>query len=262
MRVEDLDGPRVVPGSAESIQHDLRWLGLDWDEGPYLQSQRFDRYAAAITTLRSDGLVYPCTCSRKEIASVASAPHEGDLEQRYPGTCRHGVSHDDGRAPSLRFRMSAREPDFVDVLHGAQPDREGNDFVLQRADGVYAYQLAVVVDDIAMGITEVVRGDDLLSSTPRQIALYQALQAPVPDFLHVPLLLDQDGRRLAKRLHSITIDELRADGYSAERIIGHLAFTLGLVERDQSIAAAELVSAFDLTRLTRTASRIALPIPR
>lgn len=262
MRVEDLDGPRVVAGSAASIQQDLHWLGLDWDEGPHLQSQRFDRYAAAIVTLRSTGLVYPCTCSRKEIASVASAPHEGDLEQRYPGTCRNGVSHDDGRTPSLRFRMSAHEPDFVDVLHGAQQGREGTDFVLQRADGVYAYQLAVVVDDIAMGITEIVRGDDLLSSTPRQVALYRALGATVPSVLHVPLLLDEQGRRLAKRSHSITIDELRADGYSAERIIGHLAFTLGLIDRDQSVAANELVAPFDLARVTRTPTRIILPIAR
>lgn len=252
----------MVPGSAESILHDLQWLGLDWDEGPFFQSQRFDDYERAITQLRANGDVYPCTCSRKEIASVASAPHADDLELHYPGTCRHGVSHNDGRAPALRFLMPAREAGFIDGLHGAIEGRAGSDFVIKRADGVYAYQLAVVVDDIAMGITEVVRGDDLLSSTPRQIALYQALGATVPAFLHVPLLLDQDGRRLAKRHGAIAIEELRRDGHTPERIIGHLAFTLGLIDREQPISAHALVASFDRMRIRPEPTHVRLPIPR
>src|SRR5687767_9355319 len=170
MRIEDLDPPRVVPGAAEEIMRELRWLGLDWDEGPdvggphgpYVQSQRFDRYEAALAQLQAQGALFPCTCSRKELAALASAPHgEGDLGPRYPGTCLRNPIRGD-RPAALRFRM-ARGEAFDDALRGSQPEREPDDFVVKRADGVYAYQLAVVVDDIAMGITEVVRGDDLLS---------------------------------------------------------------------------------------------------
>lgn len=252
MRIEDLDGPRVVAGMADALLRDLTWLGIDWDEDTMRQSLRFDAYEAALEQLRAQGLVYPCTCSRKEIASVASAPHEGDLEPRYPGTCRHGVSHDDGRTPSWRFRMPEREADFVDALHGVRIGHTGSDFVIKRADGVYAYQLAVVVDDIAMRITEVVRGDDLLSSTPRQIALYRALGAPVPGFLHVPLMLGRDGTRLAKRHGATSLAQLRDQGVSAERIVGYLAHTLGLIDRDEPISARELIPSFDLGKLTTT----------
>jgi len=235
MRIEDLDGPRVVPGAADAMLRDLRWLGLDWDEGPYFQSQRFADYERAIDQLRAQGLVYPCTCSRKEIASVASAPHADDQESRYPGTCRNGVSHADGRTPSWRFRMPESEPDFV----------------IKRADGVYAYQLAVVVDDIAMNITEVVRGDDLLSSTPRQIGLYRGLGASPPDFLHVPLMLGPDGVRLAKRHGAVAIAELRDQGYAPERIVGYLAHTLGLLDRDEPISAHDLIASFSVDRMAR-----------
>lgn len=261
MRIEDLDGPRVVPGAADAMLHDLRWLGIDWDEGPYSQSQRFADYERAIDRLRAHGLVYPCTCSRKEIQAIASAPHVDDQEARYPGTCRNGVSHTDGRAPSWRFRMPEREPDFVDVLHGARSGREASDFVIKRADGVYAYQLAVVVDDIAMNITEVVRGDDLLTSTPRQIALYQGLGASPPAFLHVPLMLGPDGVRLAKRHGAAAIAELRSEGHTPERIVGFLAHTLGLLDRDQSISARELIAKFDLARMHRSPTGLSLPGP-
>lgn len=264
MRIEDIDGPRVVPGSTETILNDLTWLGIAWDDAPCFQSQRLSLYDAAIDQLRARGLVYPCTCSRKEIHAIASAPHAEDHanETRYAGTCRNGVSHSDGRAPSWRFRMPDREPDFVDALHGARVAQAGHDFVLKRADGVFAYQLVVVVDDIAMNITEVVRGDDLLSSTPRQIALYQALGAPVPAFLHVPLMLGEDGVRLAKRHGAISISQLRTEGHSPESIVGYLAFTLGLIDRIQPISARELVAEFDLAKLHREPTRLTLPIPR
>ena len=260
LRVEDIDGPRVVQGSAQSIIEDLRWLGLDWDEGPdvggphapYLQSERLQLYAAAIERLRAQQLVYPCTCSRKDIAELASAPH-GDLGAQYPGTCRNGPTRND-RAPALRLRVSGPASGFVDGLHGAQPSAAVDDFVLQRGDGVYAYQLVVVVDDIAMQISEVVRGDDLLSSTPRQLALYRALGEPAPRFFHVPLVFALDGRRLSKREHAPGIAEYRAAGVSADRVIGLLAHTLGLAAEGEQLSAQRLLTRFDPALLPRTAA--------
>jgi glutamyl-tRNA synthetase len=257
LRIEDIDGPRVVKGSAESLMADLRWLGLDWDEGPevggaygsYTQSERLDFYAAAIAGLQQRDAIYPCTCSRKDISELASAPH-GDLGAMYPGTCRNGVIRKD-RPAALRLRVEAAAPSFVDVLHGPQPARDVDDFVLQRGDGVYAYQLAVVVDDIAMAITEVVRGDDLLSSTPRQLALYRALGATPPGFFHVPLMLAADGRRLSKRDHAPSIADYRATGVSAEQVIGLLASTLGLVPQGSQLPARELIDVFEVNALPR-----------
>jgi glutamyl-tRNA synthetase len=264
LRIEDIDTPRVVAGSAESIMSDLRWLGLDWDEGPdvggphapYLQSQRGALYEVAIERLRARGFVYPCTCSRKDIAGVASAPH-GELGALYPGTCREHPSHPE-RAAALRFKQTGPAPGFADMLHGGYPDPITDDFVLRRADGMFAYQLAVVVDDVAMGITEVVRGDDLLSSTPRQLSLYAALGARAPSFLHVPLLLGLDGSRLSKRHGAPAIAEYRAAGVSPERVLGFLAASLGLTDptREPKIAAKELISRFDLRRLPLTAARV------
>ncbi len=262
MRVEDLDPPRVVPGAAEAILDDLRWLGLDWDEGPdvggpdapYVQSERSALYDAAIARLVRSGAVYPCTCSRKEIASIASAPHgPADDGPRYPGTCRNGPTHP-GRPAALRFRMPEPAPGFVDAIHGAIPEEPGaDDFVVRRADGLFAYQLAVVVDDAAMSVTEVVRGDDLLASTPRQLALFRALgHDPPPAFAHVPLVLGPDGARLAKRHGAISIASMRERGLSAERVVGALAATLGLVGPGVSVTPRELVAGFDLTRVPRT----------
>jgi len=254
MRIEDLDPPRVVPGTADDILRDLEWLGLDWDEGPFVQSERFDDYDAALDTLRARGLLFPCTCSRKELQALASAPHgDSDLGPRYPGTCLHTPIRTD-RPAALRFRM-ARSEAFRDAVHGEQPQSEPDDFVVKRADGVYAYQLAVVVDDIAMGITEVVRGDDLLGSTPRQIALYRALGAPVPQFLHVPLGLGQDGVRLAKRHGATAIGEQRERGVTAETAIGILGASLDLVPPGTAISARELVPLFTLDHMSRAPFR-------
>lgn len=254
LRVEDIDGPRVVHGSAESIIEDLRWLGLDWDEGPYLQSERLPLYAATIEQLRAARLVYPCTCSRKDIAEVASAPH-GDLGGLYPGTCRNGPTRSD-RPAALRLRVDAPAPSFDDGLHGACPSTAVDDFVLQRGDGVYAYQLAVVVDDIAMQISEVVRGDDLLTSTPRQLALYRALAAPAPAFFHVPLVLSLDGRRMSKREKALGIAQLRAAGVTPERVIGLLAHSLALAAEGERLGVSELLARFDPERLPRTAAKL------
>jgi glutamyl-tRNA synthetase len=262
MRIEDIDTPRVQPGSIAAILEDLRWLGLDWDEGPqpgsersaaegphapYLQSARGEFYARAIETLRTRGRVYPCTCSRREIAEVASAPH-GDLGPLYPGTCRNGP-RPNARPAALRFRMESPAPRFVDGFLGAYEDPTADDFVLQRGDGVYAYQLAVVVDDIAMGVSEVVRGDDLLSSTPRQIALYRALDAEPPRFFHVPLVLGSDGRRLSKRFGAPALAAYRDAGLQPAQIVGRLAETLGLVEPGEAIEAGRLIERFEVARL-------------
>jgi glutamyl-tRNA synthetase len=256
LRVEDIDRMRVVPGAAEAISDDLRWLGLDWNEGPdvggdsgpYLQSQRSARYDAALARLQADGHVFRCSCSRAELLAASSAPH-GELGPRYPGTCRGGPRHR-SRPCALRFTM-ARAQAFEDRLFGVQPEGDGDDFIVHRSDGLYAYQLAVVVDDIAMGVSEVVRGADLLSSTPRQLALYRALGVQPPAFLHVPLVLGADGARLAKRHGSVAIADYRAAGVSPEELVGRLAASLGLLAEPIPLRAADLIERFDVSKLSK-----------
>jgi glutamyl-tRNA synthetase len=250
MRIEDIDRPRVVSGAADAICRDHEWLGLDWDEGPTWQSTRDASYEQALSTLIEAGLVYPCTCSRKEIAEIASAPHDGE-GPRYPGTCRTGVTRPD-RVAALRFRFEDPSPGFDDLVFGPQPaGAVGGDFVLRRADGIWAYQLAVVVDDADARIAEVIRGADLLSSTPRQIALYRALGKPVPRFAHVGLVVDSVGRRLSKRFGASPIEALRDAGLQPEELIGRLACSLGLTPTAAPIRAADLVSDFDLGEIPR-----------
>jgi glutamyl-tRNA synthetase len=237
LRVEDIDTPRVVRGSAERILEDLKWLGLGWDEGPdvggpfgpYVQSARNSMYDAAIERLSAQGLVYACDCSRSEIAQVASAPHAGE-EIVYPGTCRDAPpSRAMKRPPALRLRV----PEGSGVTCG--------DFVLRRGDGLYAYHLAVSVDDLAMGITDVVRGADLESSTARQVLLMNLLGArSVPRYTHVPLVLAADGTRLAKRDPRAIIHELRAAGATPEAILGALAHGLGIADDASPATAPEI----------------------
>jgi glutamyl-tRNA synthetase len=217
VRMEDLDPPRVVPGAAERILDDLEWLGLGGDEGPrtggpsgpYVQSARFSIYERALGTLESAGRTYPCDCSRAEIARVASAPHEGE-DVIYPGTCRDkDPAREMRRPPAIRFR-------------GGDTD----DFVLRRGDGVFSYQLAVSVDDLAMAIAVVVRGEDLRSSTPRQIALMKVLGAgdgDVPSYVHLPLVRDATGERLSKRTAGGRVRALKDGGLSAKEITDALA---------------------------------------
>lgn len=260
MRMEDLDPLRVRPGSADAIVADLRWLGLEWDEGPdcggahgpYVQSERAQWYARAIAQLDAAGMLFECSCSRREVAEASSAPH-GDLGPRYPGTCRGGAQ-DRGRPTCLRLRMPQGDG-FVDGVHGAVAAQPPDDFIVRRVDGLFAYQLAVVVDDIAMGITEVVRGDDLLSSTHRQLALYAALGAQPPSFVHVPLVLGEDGRRLATRHGATAIADYRDAGYTPQRMVGMLAASLGLVDDGAELSAAQLVEHFALGRMPTQPTR-------
>lgn len=262
LRVEDLDAARVLPEAEAALMADLRWLGIDWDEGPdcggphgpYRQSERRGDYDAAIERLLSSGRAFPCACSRAEVARAVSAPHgPGDEGPRYPGTCRalrrEEVEHRAraaGRAPVIRFDGRAERVTVLDEVHGlVEPlGRDGvDDFVLRRADGVAAYQLAVVVDDAAMGIAEVVRGDDLLSSTPRQIALHRALGQAVPRFAHVPLMLDEDGERLAKRTRPASLASLRDRGIDASEVVARLAASAGLWPAGRPAEANQILDA-------------------
>lgn len=243
MRIEDLDPPRVREGSEASILADHEWLGLDWDEGPVHQSARFDRYEAVLTELGER--VFDCTCTRKELQE-SQAPH--GAPNAYPGTCREGPTHPE-RPAAKRFRAEGSLR-FRDALYG-EVEHPLSDFVVRRSDGLWAYQLAVVVDDHDMGITEVVRGADLLESTPMQVALHEALGWQPPAWLHVPLVLGADGARLAKRHGAVGIGEYREAGWSSERVLGMLAHSLGLRTDDSPVDLETLCGSFALDAISR-----------
>lgn len=268
-RLEDLDTPRVVPGMAEAAVEDLRWLGIDWDEGPergggygpYEQSARFDLYEAALRDLLVHGRIFPCTYSRKDLQSLASAPHGTDGQSPYPVELRpvdlaagwfDALHTCDDPYASIRFKLTPGEVCFEDVLQGIECQdvlQEVGDFVVKRRDGMYAYQLAVVVDDIAMEITEVVRGMDLLFSTARQIQLIKALGGPVPRYAHVPLVLNDKGEKLSKRDEGLTLRALREAGIQPEQLVGYLAYSLGLIETARPMPAQALIEIFDWQRI-------------
>ena len=229
LRIEDLDAGRVRPEAISSIMEDLNWLGLGWDEGPYVQSSRKETYQRALDVLRERNLVYPCTCTRADVARAASAPHAEDEGPVYPGTCSCRSASDAsslGDPHAWRFRVPKGAIAWHDQFRGAteiDPSRHGGDFVVARSDGSFSYQLAVVVDDASMHVTQVVRGDDLVSSTPRQLLLYDALSLKSPSFAHLPLAVGPDGKRLAKRDGSIKLATLRAEKVNPRVLIGRLA---------------------------------------
>jgi len=266
-RVEDLDPPRVVAGAAAAAVEDLRWLGLDWDEdpeaggpfGPYVQSERSDVYEAALRVLHEAGRLFPCTLSRRDLASIASAPQAGDEEAPYPASARPAWLASDwyenhlreAGAAALRFRVHDDPVRFVDRVHGDIEQRVAGDFVLKRRDGLYAYQLAVVVDDWLMHVDEVVRGADLLSSTARQLQLLDALGAERPSHAHVPMVLNAAGEKLSKRDSSLTLRSLREAGAGAPQLVGYLACSLGLIDRPAPVPASELVRTFSWQHIGR-----------
>jgi glutamyl-tRNA synthetase len=267
MRIEDIDRPRCKPEWTARSLEDMRWIGLDWDEGPdvggpytpYEQSKRQDLYDAALDRLQQDGLLYRCYCSRTDLLSMANAPHGLSAEgPAYPGTCR-GLSdreraeRETSKTPSLRFAQPDKPVQLEDGIAGAVSFSAGagGDFVVKRADGIVGYQLAVVVDDIAMGITDVLRGWDLLDSTPRQLFLIDALGGEPPRYAHAPLMCGPDGNRLAKRHGDIALSALRESGVSPERVVGLLGWLYGLLELPEPVDAQSLIAMFDLARIPK-----------
>ncbi|MGZ4673420.1 MAG: tRNA glutamyl-Q(34) synthetase GluQRS [Ilumatobacteraceae bacterium] len=262
VRMEDLD--RVT----SSAEHEagqlaaLRSIGLDWDGDVVRQSDRFALYRAAIDRLREQGLVYECYCTRSEIRQSARAPQGDDADGVYPGTCRlltneqRLAKESAGRRPALRLLSEGAAIAFDDLLAGPQVGRV-DDVVLQRNDGVPAYNLAVVVDDAAQGVTDVVRGDDLLATTPRQIELHRLLGLPVPRYAHVPLVLAPDGTRLAKRHGAVTLDDLAARGASPGDVCARLAASLGIDTGGQAVMAGDLLDRFAPELMPRAPWRLA-----
>lgn len=249
-RIEDIDSPRVKPWAVDQLAVDLAWLGLDWDGEPVRQTDRLDQYRDALGRLQEHELVYPCTCTRADIERAASAPHAEHEGPAYPGTCAHRQVADahtlTDRPYCWRFRVTD-SPRFRDRYVGevAIDLRQlGGDFVVWKSDGSPAYQLAVVVDDAEMGVTDVIRGDDLLPSTPRQMSLYRALGWAPPSFTHVPLVVGSDGRRLAKRHGDTRLSSLREAGVRSEDLLGLLAESCGWLGPDESITALELLPRF------------------
>jgi glutamyl-tRNA synthetase len=253
MRVEDLDTGRVRPHFEARQLADLRTIGLDWDGEVVRQSERTDRYAAALEALAADGLLYPCWCTRAEIREAASAPHGELPEGHYPGTCRRLTAAQRaereaaGRPPALRVAADAARVAYADRLHGEQSGVV-DDFVVRRNDGAFAYNLAVVVDDGAQAIGEIVRGDDLLDSTPRQLWLAERLGLPAARFAHVPLVLGGDGARLAKRHGAVTLGDRLELGEDADAVRARLARSVGLAEAGEVPSPAQLVARFDPDR--------------
>ncbi|MHA4852401.1 MULTISPECIES: tRNA glutamyl-Q(34) synthetase GluQRS [Rhodococcus] len=260
MRVEDLD--RVRPGAREQQLADLRELGLDWDEDLMVQSDRLEHYRDAVTRLESAGLTYECFCTRREILKAPSAPHAP--HGAYPGICRNLTREErdarraGGRPPALRLRAEVGSFTIDDLLHGSYSGMV-DDLVLRRGDGTPAYNLAVVVDDAAQGVDQVVRGDDLLSSAPRQAYLAGLLGLTAPQYAHVPLALDQEGRRLAKRAGAVTLGDQKALGRTPRQVLAMLATSLRLTAPDEEVDLAGLLDRFEPARLPREPWVITLP---
>ena len=266
LRIEDTDPERSTEENVQVILNAMKWLGLDWDEGPevggaagpYFQTQRTDTYAAALEQMKQRGSVYPCFCTRADL-HAASAPHRGE-KPVYPGTCRHLSDGERAvraqqRMPAQRLIVPDREVAFVDQVQGSYAQNlaaDCGDFLVQRSDGAFAYQLAVVVDDAAQGVTSVVRGVDLLCSTPQQLYLQELLGLPHPAYAHIPLLVAERDRRLSKRDRDAALDALLARFKTPEAVIGHIAGITGLAPACDPATPEELLATFDLAALPTT----------
>jgi glutamyl-tRNA synthetase len=260
LRIEDLDGSRVRPGAAQAAVGDLLWLGLDWDEGPdlggpsapYSQSERSSVYEHVLGRLKASESVYPCTCTRSDIERAQSAPHAEDEGPAYPGTCSYRCAADAislGQRPfAWRFRVPAGPVAWDDLFLGQvelDPGRTGGDFLVARHTVGHSYQLAVVADDAAMGVNQVIRGTDLVPSTPRQILLYRQAGWPEPRFGHVPLAMAPDGRRLAKRDGSLKLATLREAGVDPLRLVGALIHSCGWSQEIVPTSPRQAIGCFD-----------------
>ena len=251
LRIEDLDIRAHNPQYTSLLLDDLQWLGLTWDKGPYYQSKRAELYQDALLKLKQQELLYPCFCSRADL-HAAQAPHASDGAYVYARTCRDLSKSEreelfKHKIPATRIRVPHKTYAFEDKVYGQTSQNLSKlcgDFIVQRADEVFAYQLAVVVDDADMGVTEVVRGSDLLSSTPRQLYLQDVLGLSHPIYAHLPLLVAPDGRRLSKRNHDLDLGVLRAQGKTPEEILGFLVYCIGLAEKEEPLSAAQVANRF------------------
>ena len=264
LRLEDLDPDRCKQEYCDQVMRDLEWLGLDWDNVPVYQSRRAGAYREAFEQLRAKGLIYPCYCTRAE-RLAASAPHRSDGAAVYDGRCLRlppevKAEYERTRHPAWRVEVPSKTITFRDLCQGEYSEdlkSACGDFILRRSDGVYAYQLAVVVDDAMMGVTQVVRGSDLLDSTPRQLWLQEQWGFARPEYGHVPLLLSPDGRRLAKRDRDKELGELQRQ-FNAPQIVGKLAHAAGLIDREEGITPTELVGLFDWGKVPKEDLTISL----
>jgi glutamyl-tRNA synthetase len=268
LRIEDLDGPRCRAEWVDAALRDLEWLGCDWDGDWTLQSNGLERLRAAVEALIRRGLTYPCTCSRADLRAAMSAPQQGSTEPRYPGTCigRYAslaqAEHVSGRAAALRFRVPHGKVQIRDGFCGNaffDVREEVGDFVVARRDHTPAYQLAVVVDDAAQGVTDVHRGEDLLPSTARQRHLRYALGLPEPVFFHLPLVVDQSGRRLAKRCDDVSLAALRERGMDPRAIVAWVARSAGL-DVHARVSAAEVTPHFCLQRVPHEPVQVSMTL--
>ncbi len=251
LRIEDLDVPRCPQRLSLQAIEDLSWFGFRWDEEPLYQSHRSSIYQNHLDALQKQGLIYPCFCTRAQLmASVA--PNLGDTQVVYQRTCANLTPGEVERLsrirrPAMRLRVPDEVVSFTDGLYGVQSEnlaKDCGDFILRRSDGLFGYQLAVVVDDALSGVNEVVRGRDILTATPRQIYLLKKLGYPVPEYIHIPLLMDADGRRLAKRDKDLDLTAL-SRRFTAEELLGKLAFSAGILEEERPASLEELTRLFD-----------------
>lgn len=261
LRLEDLDEERVKPGMSDATLRDLEWLGLDWDGPVIVQSQGLAELDAAVQRLIDAGLAYPCVCTRKEIQASQSAPHIGEEKARYPGTCRgrftsiEEAERESGRAPAVRFRVPPSRLHLRDAFSGpfeSDVEQEAGDFPIARRAGMVAYQLAVVVDDARAGVNEIVRGDDLLSSTGRQFLLQEALHVQHPRWYHVPLVVDVEGRRFAKRSDDLSLERLRKAGTDPRTLVAWIGRRSGM-EVAEPGSARDFLASFSLNSVPHSA---------